>query len=145
PGQMVFELKQPDDEGRWYTRLTDEVFLTFGEDEQGEVTLTRHQGGEAVTMQRIEVEESAPEVLSVDELLALVARGHNTAAVKDIKTIRIVEDIRMVHQGVTGTSTTTGGEDGRVRQEVDLGKFGYIYKGVAGDTGWVDSDIQQDD
>jgi hypothetical protein len=41
PGQMIFELHSPDDEGRWYFRVTDTIYVTFEMDDDGEPTMTR--------------------------------------------------------------------------------------------------------
>ena len=46
PGQLVFDLKPPDDENRWYFQITDAVFLTFERDQAGAVTkLFIHEPG----------------------------------------------------------------------------------------------------
>jgi CubicO group peptidase (beta-lactamase class C family) len=38
PGQLVFELKEPDEEGKWYFAMTDEIAVSFERDEAGDVT-----------------------------------------------------------------------------------------------------------
>ncbi|UCD74512.1 MAG: serine hydrolase [Phycisphaerales bacterium] len=46
PGQLVFELEDPDDEGRWYFVMTRDVAISFDRDEDGAVTGMRlHQAG----------------------------------------------------------------------------------------------------
>lgn len=143
PGQMVYELHLPDDEGRWVFRATDAIHATF-EEEEGEPVLVMHQAGTATRFVRTGGDE-AGDIPTVDELLALVGRGHNTGALQSIETIRIVENLRMVHQGITGTITTKASRDGRLTQDMDLGRFGYITVGLAGETAWVDSDIHTSD
>jgi CubicO group peptidase (beta-lactamase class C family) len=38
PGQLVFELKEPDEEGKWHFAMTDEIAVSFDGDETGDVT-----------------------------------------------------------------------------------------------------------
>ncbi|MDY7107636.1 MAG: serine hydrolase [Planctomycetota bacterium] len=38
PGQLVFELREPDEEGRWHFAMTDEIAVSFDRDDAGEVT-----------------------------------------------------------------------------------------------------------
>lgn len=46
PGQMNFELYSPDEEGKWYFRLTDQIAISFERDDSGRpVGLRMHQGG----------------------------------------------------------------------------------------------------
>jgi hypothetical protein len=44
PGQMVFELNEPDEEGRWYFKITPLVAVSFKSDEEGSIiSMTFHQ------------------------------------------------------------------------------------------------------
>lgn len=46
PGQMAFELKDPDEEGKWYFAMSNAVAVSFAKDESGKVTsMSLHQGG----------------------------------------------------------------------------------------------------
>lgn len=46
PGQMVYELHNPDEEGEWTFRITDTIAISFGRDASGSVTtLNMHQSG----------------------------------------------------------------------------------------------------
>ncbi len=46
PGQMVFELKPPDDEGKWAFAMTDQIAISFERgDEDQVISLVLHQGG----------------------------------------------------------------------------------------------------
>ncbi len=38
PGRMIFELKEPDENGFWYFKLTTDVYVTFEKNSSGEVT-----------------------------------------------------------------------------------------------------------
>ena len=53
PGQMNFELEAPDDQGRRYFSITQEIFVTFDENDKGDVVALRmHQNGLAFDMPR---------------------------------------------------------------------------------------------
>lgn len=141
PGQMMFELHSPDDEGRWYFRVTDTIYVTFEMDDDGEPTMTRYQSGIATAMKQTSQDEVAA-VPTVEELWQLVQHGHRTQALREIESIRLVEQMRMAHQGIDGTNTILATADGRLRMDTDFGRFGYVHMAVVGDTAWVDSDIE---
>jgi hypothetical protein len=50
PGQTLLALNDPDEQSRWYAKLTDRVFFTFDRNDVGEVTAM--QVHEIVRMQR---------------------------------------------------------------------------------------------
>jgi len=46
PGQQVYELREPDEEGKWYFAITDEIAVSFDRDNEGNViSMKLHQGG----------------------------------------------------------------------------------------------------
>jgi len=46
PNQLVYELEEPDEEGRWYFRISDEIAISFELDEGGNVTtMNLYQAG----------------------------------------------------------------------------------------------------
>jgi len=46
PGQMVYELKEPDISGKWYFAITDQIAVSFDKNEQGQVTgMKMYQAG----------------------------------------------------------------------------------------------------
>ncbi len=59
PGQMAFELKPPDAEGRRYFALTNEVFVTFAMDGDRAVALEMNQGGIKMEIWREGIEPPA--------------------------------------------------------------------------------------
>ena len=65
PGQQVFELYPPDEEGKWVVRLIDEIAVEFNESDAGVESMTRHQAGQEFNMPRIDVaSEPLPTVVS---------------------------------------------------------------------------------
>ena len=63
PGQTVYELKAPDEEGKWYFALVDAIAVSFDRDDQGDVLgMKIHQGGLTFELPREGEEEIAPEI-----------------------------------------------------------------------------------
>ena len=63
PNQLAFELEEPDEEGKWHFKLTDEVAVSFILDDSGNVTAMRlHEAGYVFELPRgPPPEESYPE------------------------------------------------------------------------------------
>jgi len=60
PGQMLYELKLPDEEGRWYFALTNQIAVSFDKDKSGAVTgLKMYQAGMTFELPRKGVEIQA--------------------------------------------------------------------------------------
>lgn len=144
PGQMVYQLHQPDEQERWYFRVTDAIFVTFEEDGEGRAVMVMHQAGVATRFVH-SGEDEAGAIPSVEQLLELVRQGHNTGTMGEMQRIRIVEDVHMVHQGIRGTVTTTAERDDRLTQHTDFGKFGFITVGLDDGQAWIESDIRPGD
>ncbi len=63
PGQTLYELKPPDDEGKWYFAITDQIAVSFARNEEGEpIALVMHQGGLDIELPR----EGVVQVAEVD-------------------------------------------------------------------------------
>jgi CubicO group peptidase (beta-lactamase class C family) len=57
PGQMIYELKAPDDKGKWYFALTNQIAIAFNRNEEGRViSITMHQNGATPEFIREDVE-----------------------------------------------------------------------------------------
>ena len=62
PGQMVYELENPDEEGKWYFAISREVAVSFERDDEGDVTsMKMYQSGYVFELPRKGV-EIAPEI-----------------------------------------------------------------------------------
>jgi CubicO group peptidase (beta-lactamase class C family) len=63
PNQLVFELEEPDEEGRWHFKLIDELAVSFEQDASGTVVKMKlHEAGEVFELPKGE----APEVAALD-------------------------------------------------------------------------------
>jgi len=136
PGQMVYELDSPDEDGMWVFRVTSDISVRFGETPTGQVdSLTMYQTGMEYIMPQIE----SKRLPTVAEIMALRNAESNDTALEAMGNYRIDSAIYSVQSGVRGTvSIYVGGPD-RYRVDADYGKYGYSHTAVNGDRAWVES------
>jgi len=136
PGQMVYELYPPDEEGMWFFRVTPDISLSFNETPDGEVeSLTMYQAGQEFLMPRVE----SHRLTTVAEIMALRDAEGNEAALEAMGNYRIDSTIYSVQSGVRGTvSIYVAGPD-KYRVDADYGKYGYSRTVVNGDRAWGES------
>jgi len=136
PGQMIYELYPPDEEGMWFFRVTPDISLSFNETPDGEVdSLTMYQAG----MEYIMPQTESKRLPTVAEIMALRDAEGNEAALEAMGNYRIDSTIYSVQSGVRGTvSIYVAGPD-RYRVDADYGKYGYNRMVVNGDRAWVES------
>jgi CubicO group peptidase (beta-lactamase class C family) len=136
PGQMVYELYPPDEEGMWVFRATPEISVGFNETPIGQVdSLTMYQAGMEFIMPQIE----SKRLPTVAEIMALRDADGNEAALEAMGNYRIDSTVYSVQSGVRGTvSIYVAGPD-RYRVDADYGKYGYSRSVVNGDRAWVES------
>ncbi|MHC4949026.1 MAG: serine hydrolase [Planctomycetota bacterium] len=146
PGQMVFDLHPPDDEGRWVFRARETIWATFETDADGGiVAMSTSQDGVESRLPRV---AAAPDVDKPppgrDELLRLVREARGGAAADALASVRGTGTIELVHMGVSGTVETFADRGGRWRDDIDFGRFGRAVTVVDGDRGWTDSPALRD-
>ncbi|MFC1893369.1 serine hydrolase domain-containing protein [Chloroflexota bacterium] len=136
PGQMVYELYPPDEEGMWFFRVTPDISLRFSETPDGEVeSLTMYQAGQEFLMPRVESQR----LPTVAEIMALRDAEGNEAALEAMGNYRIDSTIYSVQSGVRGTvSIYVAGPD-KYRVDADYGKYGYSRTVLNGNNAWVES------
>ncbi|MBC8352772.1 MAG: beta-lactamase family protein [Planctomycetes bacterium] len=86
PGQRVYELKAPNAEGKWYFALTNQIAVSFKQNEAGESTsLTMYQKGLEFECPRegVELEAEVP----LKELQPLIGTYRDEATKRNIKVI----------------------------------------------------------
>jgi CubicO group peptidase (beta-lactamase class C family) len=140
PGQMVYELAPPDDEGTWPVRVRPaELQVRFDEGDDGAVTsLTFLQAGTETLMTRL-ADEAESEIPTVEALLARVRAGYGADRLPSLGTIRMSGTLRFVHQGATGTFTSLADGTTHFRADLDLGRLGWIASALGPDGAWSDS------
>jgi CubicO group peptidase (beta-lactamase class C family) len=145
PGQMVYELHAPDDQGRRVFRIKDTLWLRVNEDESGEaVSLTMSQDGNESELPRVAGAEPAEALPSAEEIMAMVHAACGAEHLGALHNYKASGTIRMVHMGLEGTVSSFVENGGGFRDDIDLGKFGHIRLRVDGDSGWIDMPVMPD-
>jgi CubicO group peptidase (beta-lactamase class C family) len=136
PGQMVYELYPPDEDGIWVFRVTPDIRISFNETPDGQVdSLTMYQAGMEFVMPQIE----SKRLPTVAEIMVLRDAKGNEAALEAMGNYRIDSSIYSVQSGVRGTvSIYVAGPD-KYRVDADYGKYGYSRTVLNGDHAWIES------
>ena len=146
PGEMVYELVPPDDEGKWAFRALRETFqVSFQLDDKGIPTsMVLHKSGTETTLPRAEggEEVDVTTLAIVYEKMDLEGRQKSFDKAKAVQ----FHFTGMVEQsGVDLTGTEYHDGKGRMRQQIDFGKFGQICTTITAEYGWLDSDFGPSD
>jgi len=136
PGEMVFEMYPPDEEGIWVFRVSKDFTLRFNETQDGQIeSLTYYQAGKVFEMTRVE----GKPLPTLEEILALRKTDSRQAAMSEMGTYRITGTFFSPQSGVEGTfSTYVSGTD-RYRTDYDYGRYGYSRAALNGDRAWNES------
>lgn len=139
PGQMVYELHLPDEEGKWRFRINQQLAVTFDRDDNGEIThLIFYRGGQLNDKMARVAEKGDDQTPSVKlaDVIALRATTISENAPSEA-VIRLTGKIHLKQAGISGDlSQTTLGND-HYRLDVDLGPFGNVKTAVSPEQGAV--------
>jgi len=136
PGELVYEMYPPDEEGIWVFRVSEDFTLRFNETPDGRIeSLTYYQAGEEFLMPRVEGEL----LPTLEEVLALRETDSRKAAIEEMGTYRINGTLYSAQSGVGGTFSTYVSGNERYRVDSDYGKYGYSRMALNGDQAWVES------
>jgi hypothetical protein len=142
PGETVYELEFPNDDGVWFFRVTDQFSLSFDEDAEGVVGgLTYHRAETDYSFERVEV-EALP---TVEEILALRQTDARVEALESIGDYKMTASLWAAQSGVEGTMTVYASGLDRYRVDTDYGRFGKVSTVVDGDRAWTDSTFTEFD
>lgn len=143
PQQMIYELRAPDEEGRWVFRATDTIVVKFNADDAGEISsMTMMQNGQVFELPRTNA--AADEALpSIDQLVALQMKGYGADHLAAIGNLRMTGTVNFINQGLSGTITTTTAGMDRFIQETNLGKFGFIKQVLDRNGSWGESSFHE--
>lgn len=148
PGEMLYELRPPDEEGWWDFRVTDAIRLRFeaadgtvmkGLPDPGEtppVALTLDSRGNLATFAR--ADDDVP-LSSGDEVMERILAAHGAEAYDALAAssggMTIRAETRLPNQGLTASVAMAFGEDGRMTEHVDFGVFGTMIRQYEADGG----------
>jgi len=136
PGEMIYELYPPDEQGIWVFRVSERFTLRFNETLDGQIeSLTYYQDDKEYLMPRAEAELMP----TVEDILALRNTESRKAAIEKMGDYQVNGTIHSVQSGVKGTFTMYVSSNGRYRIDSDYGRYGYSRTAVNGDQAWVES------
>ncbi len=125
PGQMVYELYPPDDQGRCLFRVKEGLWVRFNDGtEEAVASLTMSQDGHESELPRLPgPTDTLP---TVEEVTQSVHAALGAEHAESLGAIRGTGTIHYVHVGLRGTVTGILAPGGRSRDDIDLGAFGRI-------------------
>ncbi len=84
PGQTTYELKAPDDEGKWYFALTNQIAVSFNRNKDDKViSITMHQAG--MTPEFIREDVELPPEMPLTETAPLVGKYRDEKGKTDVQ------------------------------------------------------------
>jgi len=133
PGEMIYELYPPDEDGIWVFRISDRFSLVFNENQDGEVeSLTYYQDDKEYEMLRVDSEP----LPTLEEILALREMDKRRAALEDMEIYSLSGTVHSLQSGVEGTTIITIAGVDKYRINSDYGKFGKGRSILNADRAW---------
>ncbi|MFH1998845.1 MAG: S41 family peptidase, partial [Planctomycetota bacterium] len=141
PGQKLYPLRAPDEEGRWYFRVVDFIFVSFEESEDGRVlSMIYNERGHEIKYQRIMGEGPLPERRpTLEEIFALQQVDQRKAAIKALGAYQISGTVRMEQAGLEGRFTWSINGPQRFRMDLDFNLFGVSRVSLFSDMAWSEA------
>lgn len=125
PGQMVYELKWPTDEGRWVFAITDQIEVSFELDEGASEAkaIMMYQAGQKFRCPRKAADKDLP---SVEDILALRRKVGLLEADPPGTASISTGTAWFKHQGAKGSVTTLTRGSAHYYSDMDLGPLGHV-------------------
>ncbi len=137
PGQKTYELRAPNEQGRWRFRACDRFGVSFEEDGAGAIeSVTYHGVSDESTYRRV---ADLGETSTADEIANLRRTGDRRAALAEVWPFRLSGSVHFPQAGLSGKICWTSAGPDRHVQEMDLGQFGRARTAVDGAVGWTES------
>ncbi len=127
PGQQLYSLKSPDEEGKWFFELTDTIAVSFSEKEEGKVPEARiHQAGRVFNLPRKTAADASPQgIIAKEDLFALMDIDNQRRATEEVGLLRISGKVELPNTGIEGSiSAYKSIKDDLFKSKLDFGKFG---------------------
>jgi CubicO group peptidase (beta-lactamase class C family) len=133
PGQSLYMLKPPNEEGKFYFEVTDKVAISFNFNEQNQVvSMNHHEQGQTFILPKVEqtsLRQSKNNAKSQDDGQSLSKIMHveqQRLAIRALGEIKLTGTLLQEQSGVTGVFEVVVASklDWHIKQ--DFGQFGYI-------------------
>lgn len=141
PGQTLYDLKSPDEDGKWFFEMTDQIAISFDAVDGASASgLKLYQSGMTFEMPRKGEDGSEVEILSRASLEELMGQTRQLAALEKLGGIKIEGIVKLPNTGLEGTfKSYFSKRDDEIRMEVDFGSFGWAHHVYANGTGEIRS------
>jgi len=137
PSQMVFEFFPPNEGGVWVSRLTDKMKIRFVEDEDQQVTaFVFIEGEDSLLFDRVSTTTEEP--VTAQSILAGFDFESRAEPLASLDCFRFSGTVFLKQSGLHGTLEILVDANGRLKHELDLGKFGWFRFYVLGEEGLMD-------
>ena len=143
PGQQVYELRAPDEDGHWDFRISSELAIEFHRDDEGAVdALTFHERGTERLCRRKGAAADELPLRTLEEVLAMRGAAQNEAALAALGTVRLTGTVRFPQSGVEGEQTVLFDAEGRLFEDLRALPFVRLQAGFDGTTAWRASTLE---
>lgn len=127
PGHKTYELRAPNDEGKWLFLVTESTGISFHENKAGEVEgMTYYEGGQSLEYVRAE-ENSDKRLPTVEEVLTLRKQKSRKNTFDKLGGIRFSGTVHRPHSGLSGKIVWHINGRDFFREDQDYGKYGSLH------------------
>lgn len=125
PGQMVYELTPPDEEGWSAFRAIDGIRVRFERDDEGNVVSMSHEQGGAVRMfERVGDATKTASLPTVDQIVGWLIEAGVIDTGGRLRTLEVSGTVNAVNMGLRGPVRGVYTSDGQHHVVTDFGRFG---------------------
>ncbi|MCF2949759.1 serine hydrolase [Paraglaciecola aquimarina] len=131
PGQMVYELNLPNDNGEWTFRINPNMHVVFNQNADKQITSLSfyRDGKQNGEMPRVEDKNQTP-LPSVKEILALRRTQAQKQALLKAGGILAKGTVIYAQAGISGTTQAQLMSDTHARYNLDFGKYGNVQTAI---------------
>jgi len=138
PGEMIYELRKPDDEGRWIFRMTDRFWIRLPDASARAESVELMGAPGPATFERVDEPEGDP-LPSVRTLMENVHAAAGAEPYGEIFNLTLEYEVDFVHMGVRGRQRVIMAGFDRLQVHLDLPPFGWSRLAAIGRMGWTQS------
>lgn len=139
PGQKVYRLRAPDEEGRWFFRVVDFIHLTFEESVEGQIiAMIFNERGKELRYTPVESEARKP-LPSVEEIFSIMKMDDRRPRLNAMGAYRISGEASLEQSGLEGRFTWHVNGPDRYRFDLDFNEFGSSRISLFADMAWQEA------
>jgi hypothetical protein len=136
PGEMIYELRLPDEDGHRSFRINDALSAKFTVNKDSSIESVGIYRGKQLALEAKRVPDSDTEVSALptlDDILKLMKAEQQLAAYRKLAGLTLKGSTRILQAGLEGKVTTHVAGDDKFAQMLDFGDYGYVSTVLNGD------------